>query len=504
MSRGVKRKCKWCNETAADHCLLDMCGKCCWPRCAADAHNRREQERGNEGQPRRNFCRVLWHTARELAEKHMIQERFDASMWQAYDWGFEKARVAITKGLLRMVDDDLDLSNDHLPEILRDSFSAADVDHIVRELKVVRLGPSPSPARASTWSGDTWPRVPDTPRVSVAAAPDGERATPPAALVDPVTASGSSDPVTVEVLESGSSSSGTQDSSSSPVSEGRAPCAMPLFTPGNVPTCDWRGEPCAHYLRAWPLREAMEKMPTSEAAKRSDGRRAHAAGKRILAQWIELRPELAAKLYPAVEKPYVWRDVARNNVPMEGTHAVGCWMYLQLKTPEPQYPVGTITFLDRPVLHGQTFTEAVHCCSMHTVFHSVVKGLKPGTATKNGCRGVFAFKTTELQSVARSSSQYSVYDTLCACPDHDIFFGPRMMLECALWKTTDPGIGKMSAGDHQLALKETCYHLKGVFVHILTPEDIRRLPPEHPAKNQYTWCGRWNSRYEHGAEYIEV
>jgi hypothetical protein len=62
----------------------------------------------------------------------------------------------------------------------------------------------------------------------------------------------------------------------------------------------------------------------------------------------------------------------------------------------------------------------------------------------------------------------------------------------------------MSDGDHQLALKETCFHLKGVFVHIITPEDIRRLPAWHAARNQYTWCGRWNSRYEHGEEYIEV
>jgi hypothetical protein len=62
----------------------------------------------------------------------------------------------------------------------------------------------------------------------------------------------------------------------------------------------------------------------------------------------------------------------------------------------------------------------------------------------------------------------------------------------------------MSAGDHQLALKETCYHLKGVFVHIMTPEDIKRLPAGHAAGKQYTYSGRWNSRYEHGEEYIEV
>ena len=121
-------------------------------------------------------------------------------MWRAWDSDFEEARKAITAGLVRMVVDDVDLSNDYLPEILRNSFSAADVEYIVRGLRVVRFGTTESTARASTWTGDTGAVVHETPRVSVAAAPDGERATPPAALVDPVLASGSTDPVTFEVL----------------------------------------------------------------------------------------------------------------------------------------------------------------------------------------------------------------------------------------------------------------------------------------------------------------
>ena len=503
MDRGQKRTCRDCKETAADRCLYGLCGKCCNPRCDPDNHNRRETERGCEGKPRRRFTAIMWHQARELADRHMIQERFDASMWWAWPRDFEQARKAIATGLLRMVDDDLDISNDQLPEILRQSFSAADVERIVKDLRVVRFGSSTSPARASTWTGDTGALVPEAPRVSVAAAPDGERATPTVALVDPVKASGSNDPVTVEDRSSGTSSSGTQDSPSAPAWEGTAPCAMPVFDPGNVPTCDKGGDICAHYCRVWPAREPIEKM-RSTMNPRSSLAKAHAAGKRILAEWIALRPEMAAKLFPAVEKPYVWFDVARANAPMEENHDVGCWVYLQLKTPQPPYPVGTTTFLDRPELHGERFTEAVHGCSMHTVFHSVIQGLKPGPATKNGCTGVFAYKTTESKSIATSSSQYVVYDTLCACPDHDIFFGPHMMLECALWRSYEVGIGRMSAGDHQLALKETCYHLKGIFVHILTPEDIHRLPAEHCARHQYAFGGRWNSRYEHGEEYIEV
>ena len=443
----------------------------------------------------------MWHQARELADKYMIQERFEYSMDWSYYKNFEAARKAITVGLVRMVTEDCDLSNDHLPEILRDSFRAADIEDIVRRLKLVRSGTTSSPARASTWSGDHWGADPDPPWVSVAAAPDVERDTPPAAWVQPVVASGSTEPVTFENVQGGSSSSGKEPSPTSN-KESTAPCAMPEFDPGCVTTIDKDGKPCAHYTRVFPLTEAMEKLPRSIDPS-TPLATVHEIGKRILARWIELRPELAAKLKPAVEKPYVWYDAARDNAPMQHVHEVGCWMYLELKTPEPPFPVGTTTFLERPMYYKETFTEAVHGCSMYTVLHSVIKGLQIGTATKNNITGVFAYKTTDIRRIAKSSSHYVVYDTLCACPQHDIFFGPRMMLECALWKSWEEGI-KMSAGDHQLALQETCFHLKGVFVHILTPEDIKRLPEGHAAREQWTWCGRWNPRYEHGEGYIEV
>jgi hypothetical protein len=444
----------------------------------------------------------MWHQARELADKYMIQERFDSSMWRAWDKDFEGARKAIATGLVRMVDDDCDLSNDNLPEILRDSFSAADVEDIVRRLKVVRFGTTSSPARASTWSGEHWGACPDPHWVSVAAAPDVERDTPPAAWwVQPVVASGSTEPVTFENVQGGSSSSG-KEPSPTPNRESTAPCAMPEFDPGNVPTIDKHGTNCAHYCRVWPLREDMDKMPSSIDPS-TPLATLHAIGKRILARWIELRPELAAKLKPAVEKPYVWYDAATGNEPMQQVHEVGCWMYLELKTPEPPFPVATTQYLDRPMLYNETFTEAVHGCSMYTVLHSVIKGLQAGTATKNNITGVFAYRTTDIKRIAKSSSHYVVYDTLCACPHHDIFFGPHMMLECALWKCWEEGI-KMCVGDHQLALQDNCFHLKGVFVHILTPEDIKRLPAEHAAREQWTWCGRWNPRYEHGEGYIEV
>ena len=82
MPRGDKRKCTECNETAADQCLYDRCGKCCWPRCAPDRHNRRKEERGQQGQARRKLTKTMWHYARELADKYMTEERFQVTMWK--------------------------------------------------------------------------------------------------------------------------------------------------------------------------------------------------------------------------------------------------------------------------------------------------------------------------------------------------------------------------------------------------------------------------------------
>ena len=41
-----------------------------------------------------------------------------------------------------------------------------------------------------------------------------------------------------------------------------------------------------------------------------------------------------------------------------------------------------------------------------------------------------------------------------------------------------------------------CSHLRGIFVHIMTPEDWHQLPAEHAAREPWMYCGRWISRYE--------
>ena len=116
---------------------------------------------------------------------------------------------------------------------------------------------------------------------------------------------------------------------------------------------------------------------------------------------------------------------------------------------------------------------------------------------------MFAFKTKSKPACAKSSSGYCTYESLCHC-GHNIFFGPRLMLEVQDWRIGDPDVGKVSAGEGQWCLKPGMFHLRGFYIHIMTPEDIDAL--DDPAKAWGLWFngGRWMSRYEVGPGLIEV
>ena len=59
--------------------------------------------------------------------------------------------------------------------------------------------------------------------------------------------------------------------------------------------------------------------------------RAHAVGRKIIQEWISLRPELASKLHPMVAKPFMWYDSTNGGVPLPDIHDTGDWVYFALK-----------------------------------------------------------------------------------------------------------------------------------------------------------------------------
>ena len=224
---------------------------------------------------------------------------------------------------------------------------------------------------------------------------------------------------------------------------------------------------------------------------------------KILQDWISLRPELASKLHPMRAQHFLWYDSDNGGTVLTDLHDVGAWVYFPLKREVPLYPQGTKQYLERPQLDGKLFVEAVHCCSMYTLMSSVCIGVQPGPEPgKKGLTGVFAFKTKSKPACAKSSSGYCTYESLCHCC-HNIFFGPRLMLEVQDWRIGDPDIGKVSAGEGQWCLKPGMFHLRGFFIHIMTPEDIDAMvnPTDPPL---WLGAGRWMPQYEVGPDLIEV
>ena len=408
---GVQNKCKTCRETAASGCLIDLCGKCCWPRCDALAHNRRERERGAEGKPRRQLTSAVWHQAYLLSDKYINKDSLEAKIWQDR-MTRETARKQITDALLELVrDPNLDPLDDRFPAVLTWTMSPAALTRVVRRLRAFKNVPASS-SSASTSTAVLEEIVVAPPRVSVAAAPADAPVTAVAAAPadEPVT---SARPLTLPVGDDEDSVDwGSPTSSGAETLVGMDDCSMPPFAPGNQPVLDKGGQTCAHYLRKFPIHALIEKFPRTfgPGISRADS---HATGRKILLDWIAQRPELAARLSPPQDKPCLWRDSQRGDIPMRDFHDIGSWVYLPLKQAVPPYPEGTNFWLDRPQLRGNTFSTAVDCCSMYTVLNSVVNGLTPGPATKSGLVGVFAFNTTGQESAARSSSGYCCYETLC-------------------------------------------------------------------------------------------
>lgn len=94
---------------------------------------------------------------------------------------------------------------------------------------------------------------------------------------------------------------------------------------------------------------------------------------------------------------------------------------------------------------------------------------------------------TEKRAIA--SSGYAVYTDLGW---NGIFFAPRFLVCVQNWRVGNdfPGI---SVGGGQLCLQPGMYHLKGVYIHAVTGDHVRR---EGPHRKLWFSADRWLSAYE--------
>ena len=70
---------------------------------------------------------------------------------------------------------------------------------------------------------------------------------------------------------------------------------------------------------------------------------------------------------------------------------------------------------------------------------------------------------------AQSSSGYAVYSDLA---NNGLSFSVRVELAVQLWRSGEPGIGKISVGSNQWALRAGAYHVTGIWIHALAESDM--------------------------------
>jgi len=409
----------------------------------------------------------------------------------------DSVRVRITHALRQLVQNpDIDPNEVTDSDLLTSTISPGGLERLVRRLRSIgedRREPAPA---ASTEFADNWP---ETFRVSDAPAPEMNAEETDLMLSFAWSAVASS----TQPPSSGDepppplvSSDDDEPPTRSPVAHESAGdcCTLSPYCPQGAEPLDDHGFPCAHFRRQTPAKFQMSKIQASTNPA-FNLRTAHERGKETLENWLALRPELASKLGPMRETPFLWYDQTQKGAVITTLHQVGCWVYLPLRRENPPYPPQTTTYLGRPVLRGKQFIEAVHCSSMYTFVSSIMKGLEPGPLPgKKGLTGVFVYKNVSSEKIARSSSGYATYDALCNC-GHNIFFAPRYLLDVAEWRLGQDG-SPYSAGEGQWALQPGTFHLRGVYIHIMTPEDLHQLDRDSAATTLWFSCSRWLPQYE--------
>jgi len=389
-----------------------------------------------------------------------------------------------------------DLEFDHwsISEVLTSVISPGDLERLVRQLRSGRR--TDADTEWSTLPENTSDIWPDTFRVSEAAAP-----TASSAAGDGESPSSESGVATETASRTGTNAGGEADdfpavaaAADTTLSEGEKGCTLPAVDARSVSPVDADGKSCAHYRCTVPARTQLNTIPASCDASFCI-RSAYLRGIETLRTWIALRPELAQRLGPMKEISIVDTPLDDNGMESD-IYKVGCYVWLPLRCEMPPYPDGTLRDnKGTPTLNGRPYTQAWHSASMYSLVSTVVRGLQPGPDPgKGGLTGVFVYKNPMTAQTARSSSGYCTYEALCDC-GHNIYFGPRYAIDVREDYLVQQRI-RYSAGEKQWALPVGSFHLRGIIIHIMTPDDIHALTPAHSARTLWFRCSRWLPQYE--------
>ena len=239
---------------------------------------------------------------------------------------------------------------------------------------------------------------------------------------------------------------------------------LPCWEPeSKEPT--YLGNPCSHYRRDFPPFRGGKKYTEVHQTVSAD--QLYAQAPTILQSWMELRPGLVERLGVPLIRPYPWGNNNDGSPVRPGLHDAGVWFYMPLREWNPPAPSGTD--MDTWRLAGNEMSRAIHATNMYVLHRIVVDGLVAGPEPgKGGVVAVFAY-AARGNGEAQSSSGYAVYSDLA---NNGLSFSVRVELAVQLWRSGEPGIGKISVGNNQWALRAGAYHVTGIWIHALAESDM--------------------------------
>lgn len=474
-----------CRETAPDGCELGLCGKCCQPPCRDGVHHLRRSSRGFEGKVRRARITTIWHEAGRLAD-YWLEQRMSVSYSQSQRLSKEQARHIVSKGLKTLAENPyLDIADEQIHPLLARTFPPGPLLAAVFELQKMfptLMQHTPEPPWMTELPPPPPPRPRPRPPLVEPPSPDATEPPSPTGATGGAAASSSACAEHVDVEEQVSARQRPRDSLPECVDE-ESPIVLQPYNPEGRPVFNKCGQSCAHFERIDPpilYQLPLPRQPCSSTEVR------HERGRRILLQWMSMRPVVRDALMEPVERAYEWYDSPNSSRLLAKVHDVGRWFWFELRQWIPAKPLHCTLVNGTYCLRGNCYETGIHSASMYTLNKTLRLGLRPGpNPGKGGKTGVYCFRSHGRN--ATSSSGYAVYSDL---DGSDIYFAPRYQLQIQTWRAGEAGIGNISVGSSQLCLQPSMFHLQGVWVHMILPE-------ETVGRNDLWVQGdRWDGIYE--------
>ena len=135
-------------------------------------------------------------------------------------------------------------------------------------------------------------------------------------------------------------------------------------------------------------------------------------------------------------------------------HKVGVWFRLPLREPLPALLKNS--GVDPSSWHtpdGNEYITAWHSSNFCFFASTMQEGLRTDSDTKSSLVGVYMYPTDDGRH-ARASSGYRVYSTFF---NDGLFWS--VVYECRFGKFMSRTLGRMSAGNGQIAAKPDCHHI---------------------------------------------